>query len=518
MFEYLKHETNKGAIIKMKTIIMLFMTGGVFINIANAQIDFTFTGTIQEYTVPAGVSSLKIEAWGAQGGGSEGLNIANQDDGGLGGYAQGTLMVTSGDELFILVGGKPVMIPGGGNTGGYNGGGNGRQYGGAGGGASDVRLNGSAFFNRILIAGGGGGGNTGSLDYGAGGAGGGLIGADGISYLNSSVPTGGTQSSGGIGANGADGSIVTGGNGFNMNMAGGGGGFWGGGAGLESGGAGGSSFIHPIDGVFTPGIRMINTSSTAGVRSSNGLVRITEVFSKITDGNSEYKYDNLIAQLTSFTVNQEDVLFHDWWYYRVNGDSREYAFPTPDFTTEFNGNKAILTWLDVDGRGLFSAQLIQVIDQPNINGATLNNKFIFTNLSNQSIQLDMFHYIDFDVGVFISDEAMLLSDINYISLINNETSNTTNTAQMRAGGNLAYQVGNSGPVKGLLVDDSLTALDNSGLPFGPADFSGVFQWSKFIPVSSSLIIEDSLAAGASTAPEPAQPLVFIDLIFVNDFE
>ncbi len=47
---------------------------------------FTFTGDVQTFVVPAGVTSVTIKTWGAQGGGSDFSN-----KGGLGGYAIGTL-------------------------------------------------------------------------------------------------------------------------------------------------------------------------------------------------------------------------------------------------------------------------------------------------------------------------------------------------------------------------------------------------------------------------------------------
>src|SRR4051812_14240105 len=69
---------------------------------------FTFTGNVQTFTVPSCVSSITIDAKGSQGG-SNSANIA----GGLGGSAFGVLPVSSGNVLYIYVGG----------TNGFNGGG-----------------------------------------------------------------------------------------------------------------------------------------------------------------------------------------------------------------------------------------------------------------------------------------------------------------------------------------------------------------------------------------------------------
>src|SRR5688572_23604388 len=69
---------------------------------------FSFTGTIQSFTVPPCVSVISVQARGAQGGPN-----AQGVLGGLGGLATGVMTVTSGQVLTIFVGGMN----------GYNGGG-----------------------------------------------------------------------------------------------------------------------------------------------------------------------------------------------------------------------------------------------------------------------------------------------------------------------------------------------------------------------------------------------------------
>ena len=73
---------------------------------------FTYTGTNQTFTVPTGVTSMTVSMWGAGGGGGTYY-------GGPGAYVKGTLTVTAGQVLTIIVG------QGGPTTGGtvYGGGG-----------------------------------------------------------------------------------------------------------------------------------------------------------------------------------------------------------------------------------------------------------------------------------------------------------------------------------------------------------------------------------------------------------
>ncbi len=83
---------------------------------------FNYTGSVQTWTVPAGVTSVGIDAQGAKGG---------REMGGLGGWAHGVFSVTPGQTLSIYVGGL------GGDSGaaGYNGGGYQQVFSGGGGGA-----------------------------------------------------------------------------------------------------------------------------------------------------------------------------------------------------------------------------------------------------------------------------------------------------------------------------------------------------------------------------------------------
>jgi len=179
-------------------------------NCSDTQIVFGYSGGLQTFTVPDGVTSVVITAFGAQG--ASGTGTAG-GPGALGGQAGGQLAVTPGQILNIFVGGAAS-----GQAGGYNGGGTGGGAtgfgdpapgnGGGGGGASDVRLGGTALTDRVLVAGGGGGGGAMGCEVastgGAGGAGGGLAGANGADTPTSGGVAGGGQG-GTVGVGGAAG-------------------------------------------------------------------------------------------------------------------------------------------------------------------------------------------------------------------------------------------------------------------------------------------------------------------------
>jgi hypothetical protein len=177
---------------------------------------FTYDGTIQLWTVPDGVTSITMEAWGAQGGNS---TWAGTVSGGLGAYMSGTFTVTPGDDLQILVGGQGESLAVGG-----------------GGGGSFVATIGDV---PLLVAGGGGGASSDQA---------------GVDAVTSQDGT--ADSLGGIsgGTGGAGGSVC----GINQNDGGGGGGFNSDGAdatdGIGNGGFGGIAFVN--GGTIVPGGRL----------------------------------------------------------------------------------------------------------------------------------------------------------------------------------------------------------------------------------------------------------------------
>jgi len=295
-------------------IIFLFSYEGLKAQTTN----FNYTGSTQSYTIPSGVTNIKIECWGAEGGSGIGFD-GIEGKGGLGGYMSGDVTVTPGEVLTIFVGGAGSAT----GQGGFNGGGQaGTQYGAAGGGASDVRNGSYSLSDRMIVAGGGGGGAYGS--YGnIGGDGGGLTGEPGETDDGYTGGGGGTQSAGGsagccYGAPSA-GTFGFGGGPGDYHNAGGGGGWYGGGSGSGHAGAGGGSSY--ISNSFT------NTITTSGVNSGNGKVVITVLCTEInispvntsvckgstitlnaTSSNGGIiTWDNGVTNNTPFTINSTTI-------------------------------------------------------------------------------------------------------------------------------------------------------------------------------------------------------------------
>lgn len=269
-----------------------------FISIsAYAQTTFNYTGTVQTYTVPAGITNIKIETRGAQGG----------LGGGNGAIIIGNFAVTPGDVLKVLVGQQGTSYSngnggGGGGTFVWNQNGNVLYIAAGGGGGRSANSNssqggpGSATntpTNSINGSGNGTGGSSGNggqggpganigATYPAGGGGGAGWLSDGTTGLYTYGATGGASPSngaaGGVGFNPCGSVNIYGGYGGGggaggcSGASGGGGGYNGGGGGncwnggtWGSGGGGGS---------YNNGT---NQSNTAGSQTGNGLAVITEL-------------------------------------------------------------------------------------------------------------------------------------------------------------------------------------------------------------------------------------------------
>ena len=257
---------------------------------------FLYTGAVQTLPVPSGVTSMTVYLWGAGGGGGYIVSGVGYTPGagGAGAMVQGTLSVTGGSTLYIVVGKAGVFAEinnqadatGGGGMGyydgtvsGYTGGGATGWGAGSGGGRSAIQFS-SGGADQVVAGGGGGGGvvNTGSANGGAATFSG--------TANGSSFAGGGSQLAGGAAGNGngGAGSQKLGGAGWlritSFGGGGGGGGYYGGGGGGNANaytpGGAGSSYTgnltalsgQPLGYNSANGITAPNTSSvyyTSGI-------------------------------------------------------------------------------------------------------------------------------------------------------------------------------------------------------------------------------------------------------------
>lgn len=236
---------------------------------------YNYTGAVQTFTVPACVTSVTINAKGAQGGIVTGYSPFPQ--GGMGATMQGDFAVNPGDVLTIVVGQRGMTDPSSSGGGGGSGVNNGSTVLIVAGGGAGVDFQDPNFAGQHAVT--TNNGVTGNGGGGAGGTGGG-VGGD-VIYSSNNISRGGNGwnagNNGSTGVSGASpnttftaGSWGLGGGGGSVgygycNCGGGGGGYSGGGSGLynQTGGGGGSYNIGT------------NQMNTAGNNTGAGVVTIT---------------------------------------------------------------------------------------------------------------------------------------------------------------------------------------------------------------------------------------------------
>ena len=259
---------------------------------------FIYTGADQSFTVPPNVTQITFDAIGAGGGTGANADGSSLGTAGTGGEVTGTMGVSPGQVLNIVVAGQGTIgnttssVSGGfgGTTVSAAGGSGGFVRGGGGGGASHID-----FGTTVLVMAGGGGGAVG-VDGSIGGNGGPAPAGDGNSTGSAQNGFGGqTNGVGGAGGNGANpGStpgtsggtvpVYTGGDGGSGGLeypsggGGGGGGYGGGGGGggnglaINPGAAGGGGANGAPGSLLNP---VTDVKSTGSMNSGNGSVTIT---------------------------------------------------------------------------------------------------------------------------------------------------------------------------------------------------------------------------------------------------
>jgi len=382
------------------------VTSGTVSNTNNyPPINFSYTGALQTFVVPAGVTSINVEGVGAAGGlGSS----VNNGAGGKGGRLIANLNTTPGETLYIQIGGKGKSGSRYNSTGqgGYNGGGNSPTAGGGGGGgATDIRRGSDDLSNRIFVVGGGGGGGeqgaNSTVPGGDGGNGGGETGGNGSNAPIGAgrLGYGGTQISGGAAGipsgftdDATPGQLGIGGNGgryWGINAkkvgGGGGGGYYGGGGGTNGkdggggGGGGGSSYS----------ITETITTNTQGDASATG------------DGSIVLSYENEIPY--SITSNYTTSPTSPTYYRAVVTDGVCVAYSTSSLISVINldliitnplatlssclGTASSPTTFGVTGAGLTASITISApsnFEVSTSSGGTYSSSLTLTNTSTVS--------------------------------------------------------------------------------------------------------------------------------------
>ena len=319
--------------------------------------DWSYTGSNQAWTSPAGVTEITVKAWGAGGGGGQ------SGYGGGGGYATSTFTITPETVFAAVVGqggqgnqsGAPTTSQAYGGGGANNGSSQTNYGGGTGGGYSGLFVTSTVNQTQaIIVAGAGGGGcGMGGLTSGGGG-GGGENGGDGGSGNRGG--DGGTQSAGGaVGSDSSEtvqatvGTALQGGTGGSSHEpyrgAGGGGGWYGGGGGQATSGAaggsggGGSGYVRSSS--FPTGV---SASASTTLTAATGMTTPTEANSSDSDSSGA----GGTSSSSTGTDGENGFMTVDWSIYTDGGD---LTLQSTDTTASTEADNADMVMLMENGAG-----------------------------------------------------------------------------------------------------------------------------------------------------------------------
>lgn len=199
-----------------------------------------------------------------------------------------------------------------------------------------------------------------------------------------------------------------------------------------------------------------------------------------------------------------DQLFENWWWYRVHvEDSREYRYSAPANPFAASGDtltgsfhfarfKSELTYTiaDADGMGTFTGHLLM--------------RNLITNTSTDPLTINIYSYADLDVnGTTLNNYYYNGSDRRFDVA---GTGPSFDNVYFKGWDATRYQaapytttVGNG--VRGLVADSDADNLNDTSVG-SPGDFTGAFQFFRYLEPGESTMIYVAIAMNTYPIPHP----------------
>jgi hypothetical protein len=197
----------------------------------------------------------------------------------------------------------------------------------------------------------------------------------------------------------------------------------------------------------------------------------------LTDGDATFTLRGIRGERTtsagglgdykSLGGTAPDHMFQNWWWYRTDSDTREFALSNLTAFDQPQANTVSLTYAE----GGLTYEITYTLSDSGDNQAVVVAQLTIANTTSTPITLNLFNYSDFDMDGSVGGDRAELVRPDYMRVYE------TNTAHIVAAETpFAWQIGAYPGVRDLLTDTDIDDLNNSGSPFGPGDFTGAFQW------------------------------------------
>jgi hypothetical protein len=175
-----------------------------------------------------------------------------------------------------------------------------------------------------------------------------------------------------------------------------------------------------------------------------------------------------------------DYLFQNWWWYRSNNDSREFALSNQVSGIQLSPSSAFLRYSEPSGTIANAIQfdLTYTLNQITTTSAAVTINWGITNTSNVPLTISFFSYTDFDVVTGTNFATYSNNGTTAAMRVDQTSSLNTNFASVAADLRLpdAWQMSTFSGLRAGLADTAITNLTNAATPL-PGDFTGAFQFN-----------------------------------------
>lgn len=182
-------------------------------------------------------------------------------------------------------------------------------------------------------------------------------------------------------------------------------------------------------------------------------------------------------RLTKFCTGSVDHLFEHLFYLRTSAEPSEVVWPEPN-AVSVNGNTATFSWQQFQTRSFDAELSVTVTDTSGGAGTAGTATFTFTTIApfRAADGVAMLHgFPYFDLCLDDACEGMSAELVVPNNEIRISTGASDTEVVIRQIGNAAYAVDAYPGILGLLQDGAADTFANTGLPFGPGDFTGAFE-------------------------------------------
>jgi hypothetical protein len=267
--------------------------------------------------------------------------------------------------------------------------------------------------------------------------------------------------------------------------------------------------------VFVPIAVFVLTAGPVAAQPGGSLTAGSAIYVQQPGPTGESLASPTGVQFRAEAPPSPSQMFQNWWYYRVQGDTREYPFgnyarsaggSVASTTNQYLGNTATVQWTDTSAAAAtrFTATYISQLTDDGTNAATLAQSFQINNPNAAPLVISLFNFADIDAnGQAVSDADTATGNTGAIT-IQDGLFRIVHSVTGSVPAN-AFQVAQFSGVRDFLLDGNVNNLNNTGLPFGPGDYTGAFQWDLTVPALGSVTVNSNISI--NPVPEPGTLLL-----------